>query len=750
MTQAQSPSNATTRKDPTDENNRVLNELLGAAVAPLPLDQVLGNCLDILLRLSWLSLLPKAGVFLAEPDETGRPELRLVAERNLGEPIKTLCAKVAFGHCLCGRAALTMSSVHASCVDERHETTFNGIAPHGHYNIPIISNAEVLGVIVFYLPHGTERYDESVVFLERVADTLAMVISLNRQSTMLSQKVRELDYQKKALDEHAIVSVTDVKGTITYANDRFCEISGYDRDELIGANHRVIKSDEHSREFYADLWKTIANGRTWRGEIKNLRKDDGYYWVAATIVPFLDASGKPFQYVAIRTDITAEKDREQALERASAAAEAANVAKSQFLATMSHEIRTPMTGVIGFAELLLSAKELSPKSREHVGRILDSARALLAIINDILDMSKLDAGRVELECLDFDVPALISDVLHLFREKRQGPRSKILTLDVALDDGFPAAMHADPTRLRQILVNLVGNAVKFTEAGSVTVVGSLCDADTDNPLIRLAVRDTGIGIEPDAVAKLFTEFTQGDATISRRFEGTGLGLSICRKLVSLMGGEIGVISELNRGSEFWFTLPYKPAVGDVDAHHGRIDGNHVYVGSKPLNVLVVDDNALNCQIIGSILTGFGHTHDSADNGAAALEAHRDGDFDLILMDVRMPGMSGMDATRAIRSMDGARGAVPVIAVTADAMAENMPSYFSAGMNAVVTKPIDRNALARAINEVMDDDIHVFEHVARGEGERNDHVLEDAPDEADEAANEAAVADFLNQIGIQEN
>jgi PAS domain S-box-containing protein len=742
MDQPHTRSGGIVGNDRTDENNRVLNELLGAAVAPLPLDQILGNCLDILLRLSWLSLLPKAGIFLTETSADGRPELKLVAERNLGEPIRTLCAKVAFGHCLCGRAAHSRVSVHASCLDERHETLFDGIEPHGHYNIPIVSNGEVLGVIVFYLPHGTERYDDGVMFLERVADTLAMVVSFNRQSAVLSQKLRELDYQQKALDEHAIVSVTDVKGIITYANDRFCEISGYSREELIGAPHSIVKSDEHSPEFYRMLWRTIASGHVWRGEIKNRRKNGGYYWIAATIVPFIGEDGKPFQYVAIRTDITREKNRELALQKASAEAEAANVAKSQFLATMSHEIRTPMTGVLGFAELLVHDKTLAEGHRRYVHSIMDASRSLLAIINDILDMSKLEAGKVELEYLDLDLPALIEDVLHLFREKRQRRQSKNLTVIAELSDDFPKGINSDPTRLRQILVNLVGNGVKFTEEGSVSVIGSLLDADTAQPMIRIGVRDTGIGIPPDAINRLFTEFNQGDPTISRRFEGTGLGLSICRKLVEILGGEIGVESEVGKGSEFWFTLPYRACIERSDAVRSPAAPIGYYVGVKPLNVLIVDDNALNRQIMGAIVDAFGHSHVSATNGAEALEFHGNGMFDVILMDIRMPGMSGPDTTRAIRAMEGQKSQVPIIAVTADAMTDNVSDHLKAGMDAIVTKPIDRAELARAINRVVGEDVHVI-----AETIRNDP---DAPKDIDaEAAHLAAAADFLKEIGVSE-
>jgi CheY-like chemotaxis protein len=257
------------------------------------------------------------------------------------------------------------------------------------------------------------------------------------------------------------------------------------------------------------------------------------------------------------------------------------------------------------------------------------------------------------------------------------------------------------------------------------------------------VRDTGIGVPPDAISKLFTEFTQGDPTISRRFEGTGLGLSICRKLVEILGGEIGVESENGKGSEFWFTLPYRACIEQPDAAESPVAMSGYFVGVKPLNVLIVDDNALNRQIMGAIVDAFGHSHVSATNGAEALEFHGNGMFDVILMDIRMPGMSGPDATRAIRAMEGRKSQVPIIAVTADAMTDNVSDHLKAGMDAVVTKPIDRAELARAINDAVGQEIHVIAAPIRINPDASAH------DTGTETANLAAAMDFLKEIGVSE-
>jgi two-component system, sensor histidine kinase len=371
----------------------------------------------------------------------------------------------------------------------------------------------------------------------------------------------------------------------------------------------------------------------------------------------------------------------------------------------------------------------------------------MRIINDILDISKLEAGKLELEYLDFHLPSLLRDALNLFVEKRHDKRRKNLNLETRFEDSLPISVKSDPTRLRQILINLIGNAYKFTESGGVTIVGKRYQTDAGDMFFHIAVHDTGIGIRPEIINNLFSEFTQADASISRRFEGSGLGLSICRRLVEMMGGEIGVESEYGVGSTFWFTLPYIPAESEMIEVAPNITNkvSH-HQANRPLNILVAEDNSLNQQIIEAIVNGFGHRTEIAEDGGIAIDAHRNHEYDLILMDIRMPKVSGVDATRSIRLMDGDKSSIPIIALTADAMEEHKIVYFEAGINEVVTKPIDRDLLAAAINDVMGEEIHTFGEVDSVAG-----VMESGKDlDQDNAEPNVAVDDFLAQIGALTN
>lgn len=500
---------------------------------------------------------------------------------------------------------------------------------------------------------------------------------------------RYLAQFKAAIDEHAIMSIADVAGNIVYANQRFKDISGYADAELIGQSHRLLKSGAHDQAFYARLWDTLAAGRTWSGEICNRARDGSLYWVLETIAPMLDDNGEPYQYVSIGADITQSKLHETQLMAAKEEAEAANRAKSEFLANMSHEIRTPMNGVLGMLDLTLDT-ELGREQREYLGLAYSSANALLGILNDILDFSKIEAGRLDVHLEPIDPVPLACELARLFETRCN---EKGLAFSIELEPGFSGSVVADPARLRQVLTNLLSNALKFTDHGRMGLV-----LRREAQHVRFLVRDTGIGIPLEIQSVIFEAFTQADGSITKRFGGTGLGLTISRRLVELMGGELVVRSAPEHGSEFSFCLALAPE--PKEAASMPLDAQPASASpARGLRVLLAEDNPVNQKLAVSLLSRAGCEVEVVDNGAAAVQAVAQGGFDLVFMDMQMPVLDGIEATRRIRALPGAQGRVPIIALTANAYAEDQVHCLQAGMNAFVAKPIRREALLAAIEAV---------------------------------------------------
>jgi signal transduction histidine kinase/CheY-like chemotaxis protein len=411
----------------------------------------------------------------------------------------------------------------------------------------------------------------------------------------------------------------------------------------------------------------------------------------------MDIEGKVVGFITMYSDITDRLAMDD-LKQAKEAAEAASRLKSEFLALMSHEIRTPLAGVIGMLKLAMRDTKISDDTRQLIVRGEDNAHSLLAIINDLLDFSKIEAGKLTLENIDFGLGATVQDVMLMFNTQAM---DKGLDFFAQQDADVPLYVVGDPVRLRQVLVNLIGNAFKFTERGTISVQVSLVSRLHDTSRVRFSVKDSGIGIPADAIGRIFAKFEQADNTTTRRFGGTGLGLTICRQLVQLMGGEIGVNSELGRGSEFYFELPLADGIEIKKENKYDILLPHTH----QLSVLCVDDFVTNRIIARMLVEEMGHEVDVVDSGEAALAAVAKHPYDVILMDGRMPGMDGVTASGLIRA-----GGLPdapvldkdifIIAVTANASEEDRKYYLQAGMDDFLSKPIDEAILHRQFCKVI--------------------------------------------------
>ncbi|MDP3175474.1 MAG: ATP-binding protein [Phenylobacterium sp.] len=462
------------------------------------------------------------------------------------------------------------------------------------------------------------------------------------------------------------------------AEDVWCSVHPDDRAGAIAAW-------EHSKR----------TGLPFRAEYRIDRSDGREVWVASTAKLINDVEGRPLRLIGALQNITARK----VAEAGQAHAEAANFAKSAFLANMSHEIRTPLNGVMGMVQAM-AHDPLDSVQRERLDVIRQSGEALLTILNDILDLSKIEAGKLELEALEFDLARLARSVEAAFRPIAEA-KGLALTLDLG---GASGVYKGDPDRLRQVLNNLVSNAVKFTEAGEVKVA-----AWGDGDLVRLVVSDTGIGIAPDVVGKLFNSFTQADATTTRRFGGTGLGLSICRQLAELMGGAIEVDSALGQGSVFTVTLPM-PKISEAGLSLEPALVATAPRAERSLRVLAAEDNPINQLVLRTLLLQIGVDPVVVEDGAAAIAAWEADEFDVILMDVQMPVVDGPTAARRIRRREASTGRArtPIIAITANVMARQMAEYVAAGMDCCVAKPIAAERLFEALDAVLTDADDDFE------------------------------------------
>jgi PAS domain S-box-containing protein len=688
--------------------------------------------------------------------------------------------------------------------------TLRGGLPKGHpalnhyLGIPVKdkSNA-MIGMIGIANKKGGYS-DVDVEYLSPLISLTSAYISAIRAYEAKDFFSDTLELYKNAIDNHTIVSVTDVEGTITYVNDKFCKISEFSTSEIIGKKHNIINSGFHEESFYKNLWETLLDGKIWKGEFRNRSKTGKYFWVSATIVPFLDENKNPYQFLAFENDVTMLKEQERELlnffrlsvdmlcittldarfvkfsesfpaslgwteqeltdkpilelihpedldqtkiqlkklsegqkvigfenrclkkdgtymlltwkaslnqEDGLIYAHATDIThkhefenqiiqakvdlekaktKDYFLANMSHEIRTPLNAIIGFTELL-SRTNLDQEQSNYLEIIESALKNLNVIVNDILDLSKLESGKVELEYQPFLMEVLLKQIVQMNLNKAKSKNVKLL---FSYDSGIPECLLGDETRISQILINLVSNAIKFTNEGYVELRVTELSRENDQVKINFSVRDTGIGIDREKMGLIFERFTQAEESTTRLYGGTGLGLSIVKSLIKLHKGELKVESSPGIGSDFSFDLYFSISNVKPEKITTKVNTYSKINNLKGLSILIIEDNEHNQILARNYLEINGAKVVIAGNGKLGIEALNIGNFDLILMDIQMPVMDGIETTLAIRQELNLN--IPIVGCSAHALESERKKCLNAGMNAYITKPYKEKELINVI------------------------------------------------------
>lgn len=499
-------------------------------------------------------------------------------------------------------------------------------------------------------------------------------------------------YLSEALDEAAIIAITDPTGRIVYCNEKFSEVSGYEQAELLGRTHRVINSGTHPKTFFADMFAVISRGGVWRGTICNRKKSGELYWVDTTIVPAIGDDGRTTSYTSIRFDVTAHIRALEAVREARAETDRVSAYRDRILSNLSHEVRTPLNGVLGLASAL-SKTSLKPGQLEMLALLTRSGEQLLALLDDLLKASQLHGSDLSVTAGLLDLATTLSAVIEPMRSAAEA-RGTGLDCRIA-GDAAPFVV-TDPGHLKVILRHLLGNAVKFSAGGQIGV-----HAATRNwrrgLRLRLMVTDQGIGFDRALAQKIFEPFTQGDDAIDRRYGGAGLGLSIAYSLTRLLGGSLRARSTPGKGSVFCVSIPVEVA----GSPSMRTPEATAAGGERP-RILVVDDHSMNQMVVRCLLEPAGFDVITADNGAEALvQLGRDNSVDAVLMDMQMPIMDGLTAIRKIRADEPPATHLPIAMLTANTTEAQIASSLAAGADFVIAKPVNAGALMEGLDLLLD-------------------------------------------------
>ena len=520
--------------------------------------------------------------------------------------------------------------------------------------------------------------DLSYAIINDVTERMQAEIALKKMSVAVEQSP-------------TVVVMTDPEGNIEYVNPQFTEYTGYTFEEAKGQNPRILQSGLMPKSVYENLWKTILAGNIWRGELQNKKKNGELFWERAVMSAIRNPDGVIINFVAVKEDITEQKMLTDALIAAKEKAEENDRLKSAFLANISHEIRTPMNGILGFSELLMEPQLSCEEQSEYIELMHRSGQRMLNLINDLIDISRIEAGETMVQVAETTVNELLHDVYSFFK-----PLAEATGLRLSCQAGLPdseSIIISDQRKLNQILTNLVQNALKFTHVGSIAI-----NYSRKGTMLIFSVSDTGIGIPYDMQNRIFDRFLQVNNSLTRAHEGSGLGLSISKAYVEMLGGTIWVESEEGKGCKFIFTVPYNPLNTSIPEYLLPLAEQLTFIPASSMTILIAEDDDVSSFLLNKTLKGENITLLHAGNGLEAVglvKSHPE--IELVLMDIKMPVMNGYEATRQIKQM---RPELPVIAQTAFTSKEDMVKAQEAGCVSFITKPIRKNDLLGLVKKLL--------------------------------------------------